>query len=134
MGRWLDKVLNSSHQEISLKKEAHVNIKKIKINQRKDSKNSVVTKAKERVDINPDKSYIVGMKEKTITITVNGTNPGQWSNLLLELNIMKKAWRPFGVNMNLKAPGIKNIIEWGTRNNEYVRPRQNSKRVQPKQR
>jgi len=134
VGRWLDKVLNSSHQEISLKKEAHVNIKKIKINQRKDSKNSVVTKAKERVDINPDKSYIVGMKEKTITITVDGTNPGQWSNLLLELNIMKKAWRPFGVNMNLKAPGIKNIIEWGTRNNEYVRPRQNSKRVQPKQR
>ena len=134
MGRWLDKVLNSSHLVTNLKKEAHVNIKKIKINQRKDSKNSVVTKAKERVDINPDKSYIVGMKEKTITITVNGTNPGQWSNLLLELNIMKKAWRPFGVNMNLKAPGIKNIIEWGTRNNEYVRPRQNSKRVQPKQR
>lgn len=134
MGRWLDKVLNSSHQEISLKKEAHVNIKKIKINQRKDSKNKQDIKAKERVDINPDKSYIVGMKEKTITITVNGTNPGQWSNLLLELNIMKKAWRPFGVNMNLKAPGIKNIIEWGTRNNEYVRPRQNSKRVQPKQR
>ncbi len=134
MGRWLDKVLNSSHLVTNLKKEAHVNTRKIKINQRKGSKNNVVIKAKERVDINPDKSYIVGMKEKTITITVNGTNPGQWSNLLLELNIMKKAWRPFGVNMNLKAPGIKNIIEWGTRNNEYVRPRQNSKRVQPKQR
>lgn len=134
MGRWLDKVLNSSHLVTNLKKEAHVNIKKIKINQRKDSKNKQDIKAKERVDINPDKSYIVGMKEKTITITVDGTNPGQWSNLLLELNIMKKAWRPFGVNMNLKAPGIKNIIEWGTRNNEYVRPRQNSKRVQPKQR
>jgi hypothetical protein len=134
MGRWLDKVLNSSHLVTNLKKEAHVNTRKIKINQRKGNKNNVVIKAKERVDINPDKSYIVGMKEKTITITVNGTNPGQWSNLLLELNIMKKAWRPFGVNMNLKAPGIKNIIEWGTRNNEYVRPRQNSKRVQPKQR
>jgi hypothetical protein len=129
MGRWLDKVLNSSHLVINLKKEAHVNIKKIKINQRKDSKNKHDIKAKERVDINPDKSYIVGMKEKTITITVNGTNPGQWSNLLLELNIMKKAWRPFGVNMNLKAPGIKNIIEWGTRNNEYVRPRQKNKKV-----
>lgn len=134
MGRWLDKVLNSSHLVTNLKKEAHVNTRKIKINQRKGSKNKHDIKAKERVDINPDKSYIVGMKEKTITITVNGTNPGQWSNLLLELNIMKKAWRPFGVNMNLKAPGIKNIIEWGTRNNEYVRPRQNSKRVQPKQR
>ena len=70
------------------------------------------------------------MKEKTITITVDGTNPGQWSNLLLELNIMKKAWRPLGVNMNLKAPGIKTIIEWGNRNGEYVRPtRQNNKRI-----
>ena len=55
------------------------------------------------------------MKEKTITITVDGTNPGQWSNLLLELNIMKKAWRSFGVNIDLKAPGIKKIIAHGTR-------------------
>ena len=47
------------------------------------------------------------MKEKTITITVDGTNPGQWSNLLLELNIMKKAWRSFGVSIDLKAPGIR---------------------------
>ena len=52
------------------------------------------------------------MKEKIITIKVDGAAQGQWSNLLLELNIMKKAWRPFGVNINLKAPGIKNIIEW----------------------
>ena len=75
------------------------------------------------------------MKEKTITITVDGTNQGQWSNLLLELNLMKKAWRSFGVDITLKAPGIKNIIEWGTRNNDYIRPtRQASKRVQQKQR
>ena len=68
------------------------------------------------------------MKEKTITIKVDGTNPGQWSNLLLELNIMKKAWRSFGVDIDLKAPGIKSIIEWGTRNNDYIRPtRQNKK-------
>ena len=68
------------------------------------------------------------MKEKTITIKVDGINPGQWSNLLLELNIMKKAWRSFGVDIDLKAPGIKNIIEWGTRNNDYIRPtRQNKK-------
>ena len=74
-------------------------------------------------------------KEKTITITVDGTNQGQWSNLLLELNLMKKAWRSFGVDITLKAPGIKNIIEWGTRNNDYIRPtRQASKQVQQKQR
>ena len=75
------------------------------------------------------------MKEKTITITVDGTNQGQWSNLLLELNLMKKAWRSFGVDITLKAPGIKNIIEWGTRNNDYIRPtRQASKQIQQKQR
>jgi hypothetical protein len=75
------------------------------------------------------------MKEKTITITVDGTNQGQWSNLLLELNLMKKAWRPFGVNMTFKAPGIKNIIEWGTRNNDYIRPtRRNSKQIQQNKR
>ena len=71
-------------------------------------------------------------KEKTITITVDGTNPGQWSNLLLELNIIKKAWRSFGVDIDLKAPGIKSVIEWGNRTGDYVKPiRQNSKRVQP---
>jgi len=76
----------------------------------------------------PKISYIVGMKEKTITITVDGTNPGQWSNLLLELNIMKKAWRSFGVTMDLKAPGIKNIIEWGNRTGDYVRPNRKKKK------
>ena len=46
---------NLSHlkQEINLKKEAHVNTRKIKINQRKDSKNKHVIRAKERVDILP---------------------------------------------------------------------------------
>ena len=71
------------------------------------------------------------MKEKNITIKVTGAAQGQWSSLLLELNLMKKAWRSFGVNLDLKAPGAKTIIEWGTRINDYTRPtRQNSKRVQ----
>ena len=47
------------------------------------------------------------MKDKTITIKVNVTNQGQWANLLLELNIIKRAWKPFGVDMNIKAPGLK---------------------------
>ena len=50
MERWLDKVSNSSHPVINLKKEALANIKKIKINQRKGRKNKLVTKAKVRVD------------------------------------------------------------------------------------
>ena len=34
---------------------------------------------------------------------------------LLEINLMKKAWRPYGVDIQVSAPGIKKIIEWGTR-------------------
>ena len=72
------------------------------------------------------------MKEKTLTITSSDITQKQWSNLLLELNIIKKAWRSFGVDIDLKAPGIKNVIEWGNRTGDYVKPiRQNSKRVQP---
>tara|TARA_X000001036_G_scaffold358804_1_gene341367 strand:+ start:368 stop:547 length:180 start_codon:yes stop_codon:yes gene_type:complete len=52
MERWR-KNLNLSRQETSLEKEAHVNTRKIKINQKKDRKNRQDTKAKERVDIIP---------------------------------------------------------------------------------
>ena len=75
------------------------------------------------------------MKEKIITIKVDGALQGQWSSLLLELNLMKKAWKPYGVDMNMKAPGLKNAIEWGTRVNDYTRPsRRPGKRVQSNQR
>ncbi len=71
------------------------------------------------------------MKDKNITVEVNGASQGQWSNLLLEFNIMKKAWKSYGVDITLKAPGLKNIIEWGNRTNDYTRPtRQLGKRVQ----
>ena len=69
------------------------------------------------------------MKEKKITLKVNGITQRQWSTLLLELNILKKAWRPFGVDIDMSAPGLKAIINLGTKTNEYVRPRQNSKRL-----
>ena len=74
------------------------------------------------------------MKEKKITLKVNGITQRQWSTLLLELNIMKKAWKRFGVNIDMSAPGLKAIINLGTKSNEYVRPRQNSKRLLEDQR
>ena len=74
------------------------------------------------------------MKEKKITLKVNGITQRQWSTLLLELNILKKAWRPFGVDIDMSAPGLKAIINLGTKSNEYVRPRQNSKRLLEDQR
>ena len=58
------------------------------------------------------------MKEKVITIKVNGALQGQWSSLLLELNLMKKAWQPYGVHMNMKASGLKSVLNYGTRVND----------------
>ena len=67
---------------------------------------------------------------KTVTLNVNGISQSQWSTFILELNLMKKAWRPYGVDVELKAKRIKNIIELGTRNAETIRRnRRNSKRL-----
>ena len=53
---------------------------------------------------------------KTVTIHLEGASQGQWSTFLLELNLMKKAWKRYGVNATLKAPSIKKIITLGTSN------------------
>ena len=58
------------------------------------------------------------MKEKIVTIKVDGSAQGQWSSLLLELNLMKQAWKSYGVHINIKAPGLKNIINHGTKVND----------------
>ena len=54
------------------------------------------------------------MKDKTITLTPRGISQKQWSSFLLELNLMKKAWKPYGVNVEIKASGLKNVLKWGT--------------------
>jgi len=64
---------------------------------------------------------------KTVTLNVDGISQGQWSTFLLELNLMKKAWKPYGVDVKLKAHSINKIIEKGTSIND---PGRNSKRVQ----
>ena len=55
------------------------------------------------------------MKEKIITIKVEGAAQGQWSSLLLELNLMKQAWKSYGVDINMKASGLKNVLNYGTK-------------------
>ena len=52
---------------------------------------------------------------KTVTLNVEGISQGQWSTFLLELNLMKRAWKPYGVDVEIKAPGLKNVINWGTK-------------------
>ena len=58
------------------------------------------------------------MKEKIITLKVDGAAQGQWSSLLLELNLMKQAWKSYGVDMNMKASGLKNVLNYGTKIND----------------
>jgi hypothetical protein len=67
-----------------------------------------------------------GRTMKTVTVNVEGISQGQWSTFLLELNLMKKAWRPYGVNVTLKAPSINKIITLGTTNNENIRKNRRS--------
>ena len=58
------------------------------------------------------------MKEKVITIKVKSGSANQYSNLLLELNLVKQSWRSYGVDMQIQAPGLKSALTWGTSVND----------------
>ena len=51
---------------------------------------------------------------KKLTITGSNISQKQWSNLILELNIMKKAWKPYA-NIEIEGTGIKKIIAFGNK-------------------
>jgi hypothetical protein len=55
------------------------------------------------------------MKEKKVTVFAKGASIKQWSDLILELNLMKKAWHRYGVTITIQTPQLKKIISWGTR-------------------
>ena len=72
-------------------------------------------KVRENVDIYPIITYILTMKEKVITIKAKGISQKQWSVLLLEFNLIAKAWRKVGVDLHIAAPGLARTLAWGTR-------------------
>ena len=55
------------------------------------------------------------MKDKKIIISAKGASVKQFSDLILELNLMKKAWHRYGVSINIQIPGINKIISHGTK-------------------
>ena len=55
------------------------------------------------------------MKEKQLTITSSNITQKQWSNLILELNLIKKSWANYAT-LELQGPGVRKIIAHGTRN------------------
>ena len=50
---------------------------------------------------------------KQLTISSKDISPKQWNILLIELNIIKKAWAPYA-KLDIKAPNFNTIIKWGT--------------------
>ena len=51
---------------------------------------------------------------KKLTITSKDISQKQWSQLVLELNLIQKAWSSYA-SIDLQGPGIKKIIAFGTR-------------------
>jgi len=56
------------------------------------------------------------MKEKIrkVTITSGNITPKQWSLLLIELDLIKQAWRPYAT-LDLSAPGLHQTLKIGRR-------------------
>ena len=51
---------------------------------------------------------------KKLTITSKDISHKQWADLILELNLIKKAWKPYA-SLEIQAPGISKIVALGTR-------------------
>jgi len=52
---------------------------------------------------------------KKLTITSKKVTQKQWSNLVLEMNLIKKAWAKYA-KLEIQGPGVRKIIAHGTRN------------------
>ena len=50
---------------------------------------------------------------KKVTIVGKNISPKQWSNLILELNLIRKQWAPYAT-FELQGPGVKKIVNNGT--------------------
>ena len=50
---------------------------------------------------------------KSLKIVGKKISPKQWSNLVLELNLIRKQWKPYA-KIDLQGPGVKKIINYGT--------------------
>ena len=50
---------------------------------------------------------------KEINIKVSNISKKQWPLLLVELNLVAKAWKKYGPIMNIKAKNFDKIITWG---------------------
>jgi hypothetical protein len=52
------------------------------------------------------------MSSRKLTITSKNISTKQWTNLLIELNLIVHDWKPYA-KLELQAPGLKKIIAFG---------------------
>ena len=50
---------------------------------------------------------------KEVHLKISNISQKQWANLLIELNLVKCAWKRFGPEISIKAKNFDNIIKWG---------------------
>ena len=55
------------------------------------------------------------MKNREIKIEVTNITRKQWANFIIELNLIKEAWKSFGPQINITTPNFDKIIRWGKR-------------------
>ena len=51
---------------------------------------------------------------KKVVIQSDNISAKQWSNLVLELNLMRKAWKPYA-KIQILGRGVKKIVQNGTK-------------------
>lgn len=51
---------------------------------------------------------------KKVTIEATNISTKQWNTVLIELNLMVKAWKPYA-NLTMKANGLNKVLTWGAR-------------------
>ena len=52
---------------------------------------------------------------RKITLNITGESKKQYPILVLELNNISKAWKRFGVDIQINSPSSAKIIRWGNR-------------------
>ena len=62
---------------------------------------------------------------RKLTISCKNITTKQWTNLLIELNLIKEAWRPYA-KIELQAPGLKKIIAFGRKTGDDKEYKRNS--------
>ena len=54
------------------------------------------------------------MRERKLTISSKNITTKQWTNLLIELNLIIHDWKPYA-KLEIQAPGLRKILNLGTK-------------------